>query len=323
MNIKSFLLLIALVMPIAACTSNIDIAEKKNAVVLIAVEKKISPTASDSSRVGMGTGFFIKENMIITNHHVIEDAKTIQIKTENGKDAYEAEILYFDIMMDLAIVKLKDWDKFSRENEITYLRFAKKDSIEEMETVYSIGHPWGLTWSVSRGIISNKLRRPAPSPKALIQTDAKIYEGNSGGPLLDENGDVVGINDLMISNTGGSYGFAIIAPLAEKVLHDYEKYKESRWSLLGISIENDGVIKEVTENGAAAKAGIKPKDRIVSIQTVYGLSRFVNYDEFLYEVSLTDYQDEMRLIVNRDDKLLSLSVKPDFKRSNEFQLTPP
>lgn len=319
MGIKSFLIVIGLVIPLSACNSDSNIIAKKDAVVLILAEK-------DSEKSAIGTGFFINKNTIITNHHVVENAKKIQIGTEKGKDPYEVEVVHDDPMVDLAVIKIKDWDKFIKENRVVYLNFAYKDSIDDLETVYAIGHPWGLTWSISKGVISNKLRRPTATPKVLIQTDAKIYEGNSGGPLLDENGDVVGVNNLMISNTGGSYGFSILAPLVQKVLRDFEKYKEARWALIGITIDDDGTIKEIADNSAADKSGLKPNDKISLFETTNGLKIFKDLNEFLYEVSLTDYQDKVKITVERNKEIVTFDVSPSFKTSNDFlpkPTTPP
>jgi serine protease DegQ len=240
---------------------------------------------------------------------------------ENNDELYEAEIVLGDKDSDVAVIKLKDWEKFKKENpQLTYLKFADKMP-DATDTAWAIGHPWGLFYSISKGIISVEGRKsPNPIPTWWIQSDAHIFQGNSGGPLLNEDGDVLGINSVMIAREGGSYGFAIPFPLIKKVINDLEKYKEVRWVNLGISVETPGVtIKEISNNSAAKEAGIKPGDRIVSIKTEeIHLTPINQMFDLISFLSVLDYQTKVQIVVERDDELITLDLTPKFKLNKEY-----
>lgn len=316
---KHFLAFMLMFVTLTACVRNEDnlIESKKTAVVAILAENKDKP-----SEGGVGTGFFIADNYIVTNHHVVGDGNyNLKIGMENNDALYEAEIIYGDKDSDVAVIKLKDWEKFKKENpQLTYLKFAN-EMPNATDTAWAIGHPWGLFYTISKGIISLEARKsPNPIPTWWIQSDANIFQGNSGGPLLNEDGDVVGINSVMLAREGGSYGFSIPFPLVKKVINDLEKYKEVRWANLGISVETPGVtIKEMMDNSAAKEAGLKVGDRIVSIKTentqITPINQMFDLIAFL---SVLDHQTQVQIAVERDGKMVSLDVTPKFKLNTEY-----
>lgn len=289
------------------------IANEKTAIVAImATNATATPPTS-----GLGTGFFIKENYIITNYHVAGDpAFKLKVGNETSDKMYEAEVIYGDKDTDIAVIKLKNWDEFKKDNpQVTYLKFS--DTLPKVtDPVWVIGHPWGLFYSISKGIVSNEGRKsPASFPMWWIQTDAHVYEGNSGGPLLNDEGEVLGINSVMIAQTGGSYGFAIPESLIRKVISDLENYKQVRWASLGITFEGPGIkVKDLSADGAAKKAGLQAGDTIVSVD---GKDIKVPFD-LIEHLSGLDYQTKVQLGIKRDNKMHIIDVQPGFKLSTDY-----
>jgi S1-C subfamily serine protease len=316
---KHFLAFMLMFVTLTACTKNEDylIASKKTAVIAILSENKDKP-----SEGGVGTGFIVKDNYIITNFHVVgTDTNTLKIAMEGNDELYDAELIVGDKDSDIAVIKLKDWDKFKKENpQMTYLKFAD-NMPNSTDTAWAIGHPWGLFWSISKGIISLDARKmPGPLPLWWIQTDAHVFQGNSGGPLLNNDGDVIGMNSVMIAKEGGSYGFAIPFPIIQKVINDLEKHKEVRWASLGISVETPGVtIKEIMDNSAAKEGGLKVGDKIVSIKTEDSQLTPINqmFDLIAF-LSVLDYQTKVQIAVERDGNMITLDVTPKFKLNTEY-----
>lgn len=309
-TLKVLVLSVITAVVLTACASvQTTINHSKDGVVAILVE-----TAADSSgKAGsaLGTGFFVKDNFILTNNHVVENATKIEIGIESSEETYTAEVIYTDKASDVAAIKIKDWDKFKKDNKYDILPMTTQ--YELLEEVYAIGHPWGLFWSVSKGIISKDLLQKPGSNNFFIQTDAHVYNGNSGGPLLDSDGNVIGINSNMIANEGGSYGLSIPTILVEKVISDLEKYKEVRWAIIGVTLEKGNVIKEVDPNKPAAQAGFKPGDKIISLKTSEGLFPVATSTNLIFRLSTIDYDQEVILNIVRDSEHLSIKVKPTYK----------
>lgn len=291
------------------------IKNAKQAIVVV-VSEKTTPTGEMG---GLGTGFFVKENYIFTARHVIADSKKIQVALEDSEDLADAEVVYDDALTDVAVLKIKDWAKFKNENTIRYLPILSFDEIQPYTTVYSIGHPWGLFYSVSKGIISTDIRKKDSTPRWYIQTDAHVYEGNSGGPLITERGEVIGINDMMVAKTGGSYGLAIPMPLALKVINDLEKYKEVRWATIGVSL-NKNTIKEMDPKGAAIESGLLAGDEIASITTSKGSTVVSNAEQLIAEMTTIDYSEIITLEIIRDGKYMNMQVKPHYKTNYDVIL---
>lgn len=300
---------------IAGCSSAETISSKKSAVVAIGSAK----TVDNEIKSGLGTGWLLNENYIVTNYHVIEDSEALMIAPENGKMEYEAELVYGDKISDIAVIRLKDWEKFKKENEISYLKIAGKDSINDADPVYSIGHPWGLSWTISKGIVSSEMRRVSSAPGYMIQTDAHIFNGNSGGPLLNESGEVIGVNNSMIANTGGSFGMAIPAPMVRKVLRDLEKYNEVRWCVIGVLLEDGLKIKEIVADSPAEKAGLLPGDIITEINVNGNILRDPTVNQAISEINLCDVSKPIEIIVERGDGIAKFKLDPDYKLSSSYQ----
>lgn len=240
----------------------------------------------------LGSGFVIDASgLIVTNNHVIDDADRISVNFADGKKL-EARLLGKDPKTDIALLKVDYPDP------LPVVSFGKAQNIRVGDWVMAIGNPFGLGGSVSVGIVSAQNRNINSGPyDSFIQTDAAINRGNSGGPLFDMYGNVVGINTAIISPTGGSIGlgFAIPAEISEKIVAQLRDYGKTRRGWLGIRIqplaeimarrlgvdEAAGVLVAwVNEEGPAAEADLTIQDVIVrfdnkAIKEVRDMTRLV------------------------------------------------
>jgi len=293
----------------------------KNGTVLI--ENKI-----DAGNGGIGTGFIIGENMILTNNHVIEGKGKLTVVSNHDQVRYEAEVVYTDPIVDLAIIKLKKWDEFTKHEEAVILSLGDSDQSVPGSKVVIIGHPWGLYWTVSEGIVSAKNRRTGPNPKYVDQVDAKIYEGNSGGPVFNQHGEVVCVSELMLEGKGGSYGFCIPSNLVKKVINDFQLFKEVRWRAINVNVglTDDGssvIINSVDANGAADKAGIKAGDKVLEIFTPgnhpVGI-KVTSPNDLISEIAVINgNEDKVKLLIERNGEKQMIDVITNYKLSNQYE----
>ena len=222
----------------------------------------------------LGSGFIIdKEGYIVTNNHVVENADQIKVKLADEKE-FDAEIVGRDPKTDLALIKI------SAKTDLIPIKMGDSDKANVGNWVVAIGSPFGLEQTVTAGIISAKGRIIGFGPyEDFIQTDASINPGNSGGPLINMQGEVVGINTAIIAS-GQGIGFAIPVNMAKDILTQLKSYGEVTRGWLGVGIqdlsqelkryygvESDGgvLITQVFEGDPAEKAGIKANDIIVEI----------------------------------------------------------
>jgi serine protease Do len=225
----------------------------------------------------VGSGFFVdKTGHVLTNYHVVEDAAKITVKTDSGEE-YPAQVVGFDEETDLAVLKV------DVEREVPFVKLADSDKIRVGDWVLAIGSPFGLNRSVTAGIIS-QTNRETPSTslfQRFIQTDAAINRGNSGGPLANMNGEVIGINSQIATSTGDYNGVGFALPSNEaayvfdqilrsgKVRRGYlgvglETVKSEFASVYGLKEAKGAIVVELkdTKTGAGA-AGLKVGDVIV------------------------------------------------------------
>jgi len=227
---------------------------------------------------GGGSGVIVDADngYILTNHHVVENASTIRITLLDNR-TLEGEVIGSDPLTDIAVLKVKP-------NNLQAMPLADSDQARVGDFVVAIGNPFGLQHTVTSGIIS-ALGRSGINPdnyEDFIQTDAAINMGNSGGALINLNGELLGINSAIISNSGGSVGigFAIPVKIARGIMDQLLQYGEVRRGLLGVSIqsidsdlaENLGLeeargalVSQVMPDSAAEKAGIMAGDVILSV----------------------------------------------------------
>jgi serine protease Do len=232
---------------------------------------------------GMGSGFVIdKEGHILTNYHVVEGADEIVVLLENNgsEKEYTATLIGSDEKTDIALIKINRDENTPKE--FPFLRLGSSENLEVGEWVMAIGNPFGLSHTVTVGVVSALGRSIGAGPyDEFIQTDASINPGNSGGPLINIEGDVIGINTAIISgNTGGNVGigFAIPINIAKGILKDLKEKGSVTRGWLGVMIQKitpelaksfglnqseGALVGDVIPDGPAFKGGVKRGDVIV------------------------------------------------------------
>ncbi|GAB6158951.1 trypsin-like peptidase domain-containing protein [Desulfotomaculum varum] len=215
-------------------------------------------------QTGLGSGFIVSEDgYIVTNYHVIEGASQIQVTLASNKQ-YQAKVEGFDQELDLAVLKINPDDK------LPTLKFGSSESIESGDWVIAIGNPYGLDHTVTVGVISAKGRPVNIGDRRfrnLLQTDASINPGNSGGPLLNLNGEVVGVNTAVNASAQG-IGFAIPSSTVKSVYSQLITKGTVAHPYLGVniqpSVDQRGVtVVGVVPDSPAMAAGLKPGDVIL------------------------------------------------------------
>lgn len=231
-------------------------------------------------RVGMGSGVIVSpDGYLITNNHVIENAGQIEVTTNNNR-IFTAELIGTDPSSDIAVLKIIGDQSFP------YVRFADSDQTRIGEWVLAVGNPFNLNSTVTAGIISAKARDLNPydaTSQSFLQTDAAVNSGNSGGALVNNDGDLIGINTAITSNGMGTfigYSFAVPSNIARKVYEDIIEHGMVKKALLGVSGNglNDQISKEYNldttegfyiasvEDGMGAKeAGLQDEDIIIGV----------------------------------------------------------
>ena len=316
-------------------SSQIVVSNEKGTNVYQAVSEKAKPSvvgittttlSSDNmfsmptESTGVGTGIIVDSNgYILTNSHVISDgqAKTVNVLFSDGS-TIDGEVYWYDSQLDLAIVKVN-------KTGLTAAELGDSDKVQIGDISVAIGNPYGLdlAGTVTQGIISGLDRTISTSETTmtgLIQTDASINSGNSGGPLLNSSGQVIGINTAKASE-GEGLGFAIpintAKPIIESIIQkgSYEKVtlgikgtdasKYAQYSKQQLSTDEGGYVAEVVSGSAAESAGIKSGDIITKIDST-NLSVMSDLTKNLYNYTKGD---SATLTINRDGKEMTLKVK--------------
>jgi len=275
----------------------------------------------DFKQRSLGSGFIIdKAGFIVTNNHVVENADQIKVILSDEKE-YDAEIIGRDENTDLALIKIKS------SKNLPVVKFGDSDALKVGQWVIAIGSPFGLDYTVTAGIVSAKSRDIRLGPyDDFIQTDASINPGNSGGPLVNMNGEIVGINTA-ISASGQGIGFAIPINIAIGIVSQLKDKGEVTRGWLGVSIQdlNDELAeyygikssKGVLVTGAfpgdpAEKAGIEANDIIIEING----KKIANSRELTMMIANTGVGEEIKIKVFRDGKERTVKAKVD-KREKE------
>jgi len=268
---------------------------------------------------GFGSGVIISsDGFIITNNHVIEDAQNIKVIL-NDKREFEAKLIGADPSTDIALLKVDAKD-------LQYLIYGNSNDLKLGEWVLAVGNPFNLTSTVTAGIVSARSRNlgineDQLSVESFIQTDAVVNSGNSGGALVNQQGNLVGINTAIYSRTGSytGYSFAVPVSIVGKVVEDLKKYGEVQRALLGVNIGdvNAEIAKElklekvegvyvggVPENGAAREAGIKEKDVIIQVEG----EPTKNTAELQEKISQYRPGDAVKVVVIRDNEKKQFTV---------------
>jgi serine protease Do len=268
---------------------------------------------------GLGSGFVVDHNgYILTNNHVVENAVRIQVTLPNDKTQYPAKLIGTDPELDLAVLKI------DAGKQLTPVHIGNSDAIEVGDWAVAIGSPFGLDQTMTAGIISAKGRDLGERDHQLqrfLQTDAAINRGNSGGPLLNINGEVIGINTMIVSGSGNfeGIGFALPINLAVNSYNQIVKSGKVSRGAIGIQFareENASLLKaygassgvfvqSVTAGGPASKAGMQAADIITGING----QPLKDGDQLVQMISATQPGTSVNLKVLRDGKPVEVSVR--------------
>ena len=284
----------------------------------------------------LGSGFIIDENgTVITNNHVIKGAEDIFVRV-NGNKEYKATIVGADPLSDLAVLKIKSEDKF------VPVKFGDSNKARIGDWVIAIGNPFGLGGTVTSGIISARNRSIGLSRyEDFIQTDASINQGNSGGPLFNMNGDVIGINTAILGQSGSiGIGFAIPSNSAKRVINQLVEYGETKRGWLGVRIQfvteeiaraqkldrpRGAFVASVADGSPSDKAGIKSGDIIIEfngvvIKEMRELPKIVAETDVGKVVDVKVWRNQKEL--TKKIKLGRLETSEDFKVEGQTEEKP-
>lgn len=278
------------------------------------------PNSEQKSRpLGIGSGFIISaDGLVVTNHHVVKDADEIVVTLTDGEE-YKAKLVGSDSKTDLALLRLEDAD------DLSYVAWGDDEKSRVGDWVVAIGNPFGLGGSASTGIISARGRDIRSGPyDDYIQVDAAINRGNSGGPLFNMQGEVIGINTAIYSPNGGSVGigFSIPSTLAKNVISQLQDTGEVERAWIGVEIQtlndelaegfgrdndNGALISSVVPDAPADKAGMQAGDIILEfdgkkIEEMRDLPRIV---------AQSTVDDKFKVVIWRDGKRKTLSLRTE------------
>ena len=277
------------------------------------------PDSQSRSFSGLGSGVIIdaEKGYIVTNNHVIDNADKITVSLNDGHE-YQAKLIGKDPQSDIALLKVDDASK------LTAIKIADSDKTRVGDYVVAIGNPFGIGQTVTSGIISALARSGLNMNgfENFIQTDASINQGNSGGALVNLNGELVGINTAIIAPSGGNVGigFAIPSNMVKSLTSQLIEYGEVKRGVLGIKgneltsdiakafdleVQKGAFVSEVIADSAAQEAGIKSGDVIVSMDG----KPVDSFAELRAKIATTGAGRTVKLGLIRDGKEISVEVK--------------
>lgn len=269
-------------------------------------------------RQATGSGFIVDtKGYILTNNHVVERADSIKVKIPNDPDEYRAKLIGYDIETDLAVIKI------DAHKTLVPAKVGNSDAVQVGDWAIAIGSPFGLEATVTAGIVSATGRdiEGAAQFQRFIQTDAAINPGNSGGPLLNINGEVVGINTAIATQSGGyqGVGFALPVNTAVTVYNSiirtgkmsrgsigirFTKYDNRPELMKGLGLQGGVIIEQVTPGQPADKAGLKADDVIIA----FNGKPVKDGDDLVSRVSTTPIGSDATVTVDRGGKKLDFKV---------------
>lgn len=274
----------------------------------------------DQPAVSLGSGFIIDASgLVVTNNHVIDNAENITVTLHDGRE-FTATVKGRDRETDLAVLQLDGGGA-----KLPFVEFGDSDSARVGDWVIAIGNPFGLGGTVTVGIVSARNRDiNSGQYDDFIQTDAAINRGNSGGPLFDLDGKVVGVNTAIYSQTGGSVGvgFAVPADLADTVVTQLLSFGETRRGWLGVSIDDvtpelavslklrapkGAVVTVVRPNSPASDAGLEPNDVIL----LFNRREIASVRDLTRAVADTPIGSTVPMEVLRDGRKITVQVRVD------------
>ena len=260
-----------------------------------------------------GSGFIFADGLIMTNSHVVNGFDKVIVGLTNGKK-YQGELIGQDLFTDLAVLKIEGkgpWPK---------AKLGDSSKIKVGDWAIAVGNPFGLENTVTLGIVSNLNRNVTQlgiydKKLELIQTDAAINPGNSGGPLLNSNGEVIGINTLIRSGPGAGLSFAIPINKAKEIAYQLINNGKVIHPMIGISLIDESNLElnnksvkvgYVVPNSPAEKSGIKINDIIIKV----GKKDIETASEVISEISKNGINKQINILLKRKNKFIRLKVKP-------------
>ena len=293
-------------------------------------------TPQERQSSALGSGFIIDEKgILVTNNHVIEGAEDIVVQV-NGEKKFKAKVIGADPLSDIAVLKIESKEKFLP------VRFGDSDKARIGDWVIAIGNPFGLGGTVTSGIISARNRSIGLSRyEDYIQTDASINSGNSGGPLFDMNGNVIGINTAILGRSGNvGIGFSIPSNSAKIVIDQLIEFGETKRGWLGVRIQDvtkeiadvekldeprGALVASVAPNSPSEKAGVKSGDIILEfngekIKQMKELPMIVARTEVGKKVKVKIWRNKKEII--KTITLGRLETSEDFKISEKKEELP-
>lgn len=274
--------------------------------------------SSQREVVGFGSGVIISpDGYIVTNNHVIANSNQLEVVLNDNK-SYEAVLVGTDPKTDIALLKI------DADTDLPYLPFADSNQIKIGEWVLAVGNPFNLTSTVTAGIVSAKARNLNEfdgNPQSFIQTDAAVNRGNSGGALVNTNGDLIGINTAITSETGSyvGYSFAVPSNVTKKVVEDILEFGNVQRAILGIQIaslnmqqaEQLGVknlqgvyVADVEKGSGAEKGGIKSGDVITKLDQ----NNIRKYSDLASYLSSKRPNETVMVTIDRNGQTLTVPV---------------
>ncbi len=271
------------------------------------------PTARERSNA-LGSGFVVSaEGLIVTNNHVIDGADEIEVEFQSGA-RLPAKVIGTDATTDVAVLKVE------ADNPQPFVTFGDSDQARVGDWVLALGNPLGQGFSASSGIISAKARALTGTYDDFIQTDAAINRGNSGGPLFNLAGEVIGVNTAILSPNGGSIGigFSMASNVVSKVVQQLEEFGETRRGWLGVKIQDvtddiadslglessTGAMVTDVPAGPAADAGVKAGDVI----TRFAGGEVADTRDLVRRVADAPVGQAVEIVVMRDGKPVTLQI---------------
>lgn len=267
-------------------------------------------------QIGTGSGVIVSEDgYIVTNNHVIQDATELEVTLNNNK-AYKAKLIGTDSKMDIALLKI------DADEKLPFIVFGNSDNIKVGEWVLAVGNPYQLNSTVTAGIISAKARNlDKASIQSFIQTDAAVNPGNSGGALVNTNGELIGINTMISSPTGSyaGYSFAVPSNITKKIIEDLMKFGNVQRGILGVEggelnaevakkygiKQTEGYyVNKVNRNSGAEKSGIEKGDIIVKLDD----KKIASSAEMATVINTKRPNDIVKVTLLRDGKNIALNV---------------
>lgn len=303
MRVLQYLLVVCVISTVTISSTALaglaKITENLNATVLVIGKKDGEVVTKDKIAVGMGSGVVISdEGHFITNYHVIEDATSVFVLVydENDRNEYATEIIGVDKVMDIAVLKIVA-DKMPKFNRVTW-----GDNPLPGDDVYTIGHPQGMVWTVAKGIVGHEKRYASSPWQRLIQSDSLIMPGNSGGPMFDEKGNLIGINTLLVPSKDDMNTQAwSMSVHVEDVMWAVQRifaYGDVRRPAMNILVEYEDESLYITPNtnSQLEQSGLKKKVKLLRAEG----SKISNYDNLYAVLKKKKDGDRFSIAVEED-----------------------